>query len=139
MEGISIDIPCFRTNIYGIIGDLQKERLTVEKEPLPQDMQAALDGEFDSNNEATFIFEDDVPRKVGGIVILCIQNTYYLYFAADENEEDVQICTMRIAMENGNLCSYDLESNEERNLTKRVFEYVYRGLSGEVDGELPFD
>ena len=139
MERILMDIPCFRTNIYGIIGDIKKERLTVEKEPLPHDMQMALDGEFDSNNEATFIFEDDVPRKVEGIVILYIQNTYYLYFAVDENEEDVQICTMRIAMENGNLCSYDLESDEERSLTKRVFEYAYRGLSGEVDGELPFD
>ena len=47
-----MDIPCFRTNIYGIIGDIKKERLTVEKEPLPHDMQMALDGEFDSNNEA---------------------------------------------------------------------------------------
>ena len=41
-------------------------------------------------------------------------------------------------MENGNLCSYDLESEEERNLTKNVFEYVYRGLSGEKDDDLPF-
>ena len=72
-------------------------------------------------------------------MILCIQNTYYLYFAAEENEEDVQIYTMRIAMEDGILCSYDLESDEERNMTKRAFEYAYRGLSGEADGELPFE
>lgn len=131
-------IPCFRVNIYGIIGDIQKERLTVEKEPLPNDMQMELDEKFDSNNEATFIFDDDVSRKVEGIVILCIQNTYYLYFAVEENEENVQILTMRIVMENGSLCSYDLETDEERNLTKKVFEYVYRGLSGEKDNDLPF-
>lgn len=131
-------IPCFRVNIYGIIGDIQKERLTVEKEPLPNDMQTELDEKFDGNNEAIFIFDDDVSRKVEGIVILCIQNTYYLYFAVEENEVNVQILTMRIAMENGNLCSYDLESEEERNLTKNVFEYVYRGLSGEKDDDLPF-
>ena len=131
-------IPCFRVNIYGIIGDIQKERLTVEKELLLNDMQTELDEKFDSNNEATFIFDDDVSRTVEGIVILCIQNTYYLYFAVEENEENVQILTMRIAVENGNLCSYDLESEEERNLTKNVFEYVYSGLSGEKDDDLPF-
>ena len=130
-------IPCFRVNIYGIIGDIQKERLTVEKEPLPNDMRMELDEKFDSNNEAIFIFDDDVSRKVEGIVILCIQNTYYLYFATEENEENVQILTMRIVMENGSLCSYDLET-EERNLAKNVFEYVYRGLSGEKDNDLPF-
>lgn len=133
-----MDIPCFRVNIYGIIGDIQKERLTVEKEPLPNDIQTELDEKFDSNNEATFIFDDDVSRKVEGIVILCIQNTYYLYFATEENEENVQILTMRIVMENGSLCSYDLETEEERNLAKNVFEYVYRGLSGEKDNDLPF-
>lgn len=84
-------IPCFRVNIYGIIGDIQKERLTVEKEPLPNDIQTELDEKFDSNNEATFIFDDDVSRKVEGIVILCIQNTYYLYFAVEENEENVAV------------------------------------------------
>lgn len=105
---------------------------------MPNDMQTELDEKFDSNNEATFIFDDDVSRKVEGIVILCIQNIYYLYFAVEENEENVQILTMRIAMENGNLCSYDLESEEERKLTKNVFEYVYRGLSGEKDDDLPF-
>lgn len=63
-------IPCFRVNIYGIIGDIQKERLTVEKEPLPNDIQTELDEKFDSNNEATFIFDDEVSRKVEGIVIL---------------------------------------------------------------------
>lgn len=98
-------IPCFRVNIYGIIGDIQKERLTVEKEPLPNDMQTELDEKFDSNNEATFIFDDEVSRQVEGIVILCIQNTYYLYFAVEENEENVQILTMRIAMENGIMVS----------------------------------
>lgn len=133
-----MDIPCFRVNIYGIIGDIQKERLTVEKEPLPNNMRMELDEKFDSNNEAIFIFDDDVSRKVEGIVILCIQNTYYLYFAVEENEENVQILTMRIVMENGSLCSYDLETDEERNLTKNVFEYVYRGLSGEKDNDLPF-
>ena len=133
-----MDIPCFRVNIYGIIGDIQKERLTVEKEPLPNDMRMELDEKFDNNNEAIFIFDDDVSRKVEGIVILCIQNTYYLYFAVEENEENVQILTMRIVMENGSLCSYDLETEEERNLTKNVFEYVYRGLSGEKDNDLSF-
>jgi hypothetical protein len=84
-------IPCFRVNIYGITGDIQKERFTVEKEPLPNDMQTELDEKFDSNNEATFIFDDEVSRKVEGIVILCIQNTHYLYFAVEENEENVAV------------------------------------------------
>ncbi|MCI5806979.1 MAG: hypothetical protein MR029_11725 [Clostridium sp.] len=134
-----MNIPCFRMNCYGIMGDIDKERLTIEHEALPTEMRDALHDKFDNNNEATFIFEDDVSRKVEGIVILCIQNTYYLYFAAEENEEDVQVYTMRIAMEDGILCSYDLESDEERNMTKRAFEYAYRGLSGEADGELPFE